>query len=406
LNIISELKNLETIYYDGRYHEAVSKRIEIYQEIYEKLELDENYFPKKLSRIWGEAIGHEALIGALQICAKYNLVHNGKRDIDIVNTRKGIVYFELCDKFLNIDYLNPPIIDLSYFPSQFHKYENLMLWRTRNGFEDHYSLLDKVFKAYDSDDENLEFTFSSNQESIYRKKLKELGLPDTSWFVVIHIKETSKNSNSRRSASVKNFEKSCKYLVEQGGWIIQIGFNDSTKIYLEKNYIDLRGNTKEIANLQLFVMAKAYFYLGTITGLNVTAGLFKTPSLITNSVTLGRNTINYNKKTRYLPKTVLNLKSRRKLSLQEILKTREGFGEVDEKKLLVDSIYLIENSSEEIYQATKDFFNDLHAGNFENNQTTEMNIKLKKIRSQFSFASSGLFTESYIVNNPYWLTDE
>ncbi len=404
LKIIAELKRLELLYYNGGYHEAVSKRIEIYQEIYRNFELEQNYFPRKLSQIWTTAIGHEALIGVLQLCAKYNLVPDGKREIEISSTRKNSIFFELCGDFIEKNFVTSPIIDVSHFPSQFHKYEALMLWRTKdNNFEDQYPLIEKTFKEFSLSKENGPFIFSPEQELAYYNKLHNLGLPKNSWFVVIHVKETPKNSNSRRSAKVQNYVKACNFLINQGGWIIQVGFKDSTKLGLEKNFIDLRGDNIDLANLHLFVMAKAFFYIGTITGFNVIAGLFKTPSLITNAVTLGRNTIAYGPQTRYIPKTVLDLKSKTRLRLNEILRTSEGFGDPTIKDLLNQSIALVENSSVEIYEATVEFYNLLKNNNFHSATVKEYANKLNEIRSAYEFCSSGMFMNSYLEKNSDWL---
>jgi putative glycosyltransferase (TIGR04372 family) len=407
LNIITELKKLELLYYSGGYHQAVSKRIEIYQNIYSNLELEQNYFPRKLAQIWTAAIGHEALIGSLQLCAKYSLVPDGKRVIEVASTRKKSIFFEFCGEFIDKNFVNSPIIDVSHFPSQFHKYENLMLWRTKsNSFEDQYPLVEKSFKKFNLSQDNSPFIFSPEQDLQYYSRLHQIGLPKNSWFVVIHVKETPKNSNSRRSAKVQNYLKACNFLISQGGWVIQVGFEDSTKLDLGKNFIDLRGNNVDLANLHLFVMAKAFFYLGTITGFNVIAGLFKTPSLITNAVTLGRNTIAYSPQTRYIPKTVLDLKRKKRLRLNEILSTSEGFGDPTTKDLLKQSMVLIENSSEEIYEATVEFYNLLRDNNFNNNLDNEYVNKLNKIRSAYEFCSSGMFMNSYLDKNSDWLDNE
>jgi putative glycosyltransferase (TIGR04372 family) len=406
LNLISELNKLEVQYNNGEYHQVVSKRIEIYEELYEKQKLDKNYFPKILGSIWTNVIGHEALIGVLHLCANYNIVHEGKRDIQLIGSKNQSLLLGMYSNFLNVNYSDSVELDISNFPSQFHKFENLMLWKTKSNFEDNYALLDKVFKEYDNDKDSNLFEFSFDQEELYFNKLEQLGLPKKSWFIVIHVKETPKNTSGRRSASVKNFEKSCKYIIAQGGWVIQIGFKNSTKINLDKNYIDARGDSVELTNFHLFVLAKAKFYLGTMTGLNPTASLFKTPSLITNSVTLGRNTINYNAQTRYLPKTVLNLQNGQKLNFEKILQTREGFGDLDTKGLLEDSLSLIENSSEEIYNATLDFYQNLCNSKSQSKVSIELANKVDKIRSRFAFTSTGLISESYLMNNPDWLSCE
>ena len=407
LKLVNELKRIELLYYNGGYHKAVSQRIEIYQEIYRNLELEPSYFPRKLSQIWTAAIGHEALIGALQLCAKYNLVPDGKREIEIASTRKNSIFFELCGEFIEKKFVDSPIVDISHLPSQFHKYEDLMLWRTKNNnFEDQYPLIEKTFKEFSLSKDNGPFIFSSEQDIEYYSRLHHLGLPKNSWFVVIHVKETPKNSNSRRSATVQNYVKACNFLINQGGWIIQVGFKDSTKLGLEKNFIDLRGDSVPLTNLHLFVMAKAFLYLGTITGFNVVAGLFKTPSLITNAVTLGRNTIAYSPQTRYLPKTVFDLKRKKKLSLNEILSTSEGFGDPTIKDLLTKSISLIENSAEEILEATIEFYNLLRSNNFNSAIDKEYAAKLNEVRSAYGFCSTGMFINSYLDKNSNWLDNE
>lgn len=403
LRMISELKKVEIMYYNGDYHKAVAKRIEIYQEIYGKLDLDEKAFPKKLSNIWTSVIGHEALIGVLQLCTRYGFMYEGKREIDLPKTKKSTL-IDLSHNFLDINYLNSPVIDVSNFPSNFHLYENLMLWRVKqNEFQDQYVLLERSFKKFDSDVNTDLFIFSESQEFLCYERLRAFGLPLNAWFVVVHVKETPKNADPRRSASVENFIKSCEFVIDQGGWIIQVGFKDSTKLNLQKNFIDLRGNDSAITSLQIFVMAKAFFYLGTITGFNVIAGLFKTPSLITNAVTLGRNTLFYNSLTRYVPKTILNIRENRKLTFSEILGTIEGFGDPSTASLLKNSLILIQNTPEEILDATVDFYEMLRSNGHCNKISVDLKTQVDKIRGASRFTSTGLFSEPYLVNNPDWL---
>lgn len=407
LQIISELKEIEKLYYNGGYHKAVKTRIEIYQAIYNKLGLGVEAYPKKLSPNWTSAIGHEALIGVLKLCAKYDMVYDCKREIDLPRAKKDSVLINIFSEFLEINYSDSPIIDVSHFPSNLHKFENLMLWRIKeNSFEDQYSLLEKSFKTFELDKNENSMSFTGDQESLYFRKLQDIGLPKKAWFVVVHVKETPKSADPRRSATIDNYLKSCKFITDQGGWIIQVGFTDSNRLKLEKNFIDLRGNESAITNLQLFAMAKAFFYLGTITGFNVIAGLFKTPSLITNAVTLGRNTIFYNSQTRYLPKTVINTRENRQLGLREILETIEGFGDPTTQNLLNNSLSLVENTSEEIFEATKHFYEMLLNNTLNGHLNRDLLKKVENIRSAYSFTSTGFFSEPYLLDNPNWLDYE
>ena len=406
LALISFLDELDQQYNNGEYHKVVSKKIEIFEELYSKQNLDEGYFPRNLGSTWTDVIGHEALIGALQLCAKYGFVHKGVRDLEVLSSQCHPILLSKFANFTHIHYSDFKLLDYSNYPSQYYKYENFMLWRTKNSFEDQYSLLDQMFTVYNQDKRNLEFEFNDNEEEFFLNKLEDLGLPKGSWFVVLHVKEVPKNENSRRSASVVNFEKSCRYITSQGGWIIQLGFAESTKINLTNNYIDLRGKDQNLADLHIFVLAKAKFMLGTMTGLNVTASLFKTPALITNSVTLGRNTLNFNPQTRYLPKTVYSTKYKRKLSFKQILDTSEGFGELKDTQLNKKSLCLLENSSEQIYKATIDMLSDVMESGQKKDLSLEFLNHINFIRNSFSFVSTGMFAESFLLDAPEWLASE
>ena len=143
-----------------------------------------------------------------------------------------------------------------------------------------------------------------------------------------------------------------------------------------------------------------------MTGLNVTASLFKTPCLITNSVTLGRNTLNFNPQTRYLPKTVYSKKYKRNLSFKQILETPEGFGELKLADLNINSLCLLENSSEQIYKATVDILSDVYASSQKKVLSLELLNNINLIRNSFSCVSTGMFAESYLLDFPEWLVSE
>ena len=123
-------------------------------------------------------------------------------------------------------------------------------------------------------------------------------------------------------------------------------------------------------------------------------------------MTLGRNTLFYNSLTRYVPKTVINIRENRELAFSEILGTIEGFGDPSTASLLKKSLILIQNTPEEILDATVDFYEMLRSNGHCNKISVDLKTQVDKIRGASRFTSTGLFSEPYLVNNPDWLKHE
>ena len=401
LKLYQHLRDIESRYDKGDYLSVVAEKTIIFKELYSSYQLDPRYFPPKLAPIWCGPVGHESLIGALLLGVKYDLISPGIRQVVSPSTKQQSHFFSHLRDKIDIKFSTYPDLDLSKFPSQIPIYEDIQLWKTINGFEDLYQILDKVFKLYSDDQETLYFKFSEADKDHYYKKLVELGLPRNSWFVVLHVKETITGSGIR-SASIKNFQKASEYVISQGGWIIQVGFENSTKISLTKNYINLTGSTIDHCNLHQFVLSEAKFFLATLSGLVTAAALYKTPTLVTNSISLGRSTLSY-PNTRYLPKSLINIKSNYKLTLNDILNSKASQGDLNEKELLENDLYLEENTENEIHKATIDFTNRLLGGTSQDKIASELVAKALAIRSRFKLTTAGDFSESYLLNNPKWL---
>jgi hypothetical protein len=70
---------------------------------------------------------------------------------------------------------------------------------------------------------------------------------------------------------------------------------------------------------------------------------------------------------------------------------------------LKKSLILIQNTPEEILDATVDFYEMLCSNRHSDKISIDLKKQVDKIRGTSRFTSTGLFSEPYLVNNPDWL---
>ena len=185
------------------------------------------------------------------------------------------LFFILIKKFTNknLSKYNFPIIgiekifgtkkNIQYNKEKFIEYENIKKFSLiKNNFNINYDI-----------------------ERYCEIKLNEYKIPYER-LVLIHVRDdqyrNDKNRKDYRNSNINKYIESIKYLIENNYFVMRVGRRPSNKIYFEhNNFLDYSSLDIQEDNLDIFLMKKTKFFLGTQSGILDLAQLFNKPILQT-----------------------------------------------------------------------------------------------------------------------------
>jgi putative glycosyltransferase (TIGR04372 family) len=384
---------------EGNYKEATKIHQNILEEIYTFNNINEStWSPMFLSYYFGGFLGHRALIGVLLAAQKFGMVSpitrilpysgevneqqlkilfDNNKDIEIVRSDSGHRFLE--------------------GPLNWHLSERLWMIKTNQGFLETQEFTDKVFRRLQELHINsvleldYDYVFKSQQE------LEKLGLPKNQEFVALHVRKKTWNDFDIRQAKVEEYSASVKELLRLGYYVVQIGTDPQAPILGDKRVIIVQGDYDLPRFLTPYVLAKSKFLINTCSGPTYLAALFGTPVLQTNVIAFGKSAITLSNNSIHIPKKMMY--KGRELSLYELLSSPQGYSYKNIKFLNQSGFDLIENSSEEILNATKDILQLIQGDSVELSGMSAV----KAIRENLQVPTNGNIAPSYIEKNESWI---
>ena len=148
--------------------------------------------------------------------------------------------------------------------------------------------------------------------------LTRWGFPHDGWFVTLHVREeVSPGVKSPRNSTISNYLPGIESITEAGGWVIRIGSTDSTPIPAHSRVIDLTELQSRPSWIDVFLLARSRFMIGTTSGPAVAAMTFGVPVLWTNLTGIGY--MPFCAETLVLPKLAQDSSTGHRLSLKETI---------------------------------------------------------------------------------------
>lgn len=380
----------------GEYFKSIEIKRGCLEYIYSSQKLDElSQVPPFMSIGWSAAIGHIGSLGAFVLGQKLGLVPGAKRFLPVKDEQSS----RMIRNFLSEDLtVVPARFGFSIFenPSQWHLSERLAMIRINENFISLYELHESVFSHSDVTNEGIKLSIEPEYEESAKKLLESMGMPSGSWFVGLHVREKP-NPLDARVAKIGNFYPALNEVVKRGGWIIRFGTDKMQPLSNEKNTIDLSQAKLEHRKLHLYIIAKATFLLTTNSGPSVVAWALGTPVLQTNTLAIARNILTASPGSIYLPKKYVS-RGGRLSSFSEILGSLEGFAESNLKEKFDQGYEIIENSANEIQEATLDMFKFLETGRHDQ----ALSLKVNDMRKEHGAIGYGQISPSFLSKNENW----
>jgi putative glycosyltransferase (TIGR04372 family) len=121
------------------------------------------------------------------------------------------------------------------------------------------------------------------------KKMLDLGVPMGTWFVAVHVREGgflphNELIQSHRNASVTNTFLAMQEIVRRGGICVRMGDPSMTPLPKMPGVIDYALHPLKSARMDVFLCAKASFFLGSTSGLAFLASIFGVPIAHANMI--------------------------------------------------------------------------------------------------------------------------
>jgi len=254
-------------------------------------------------------------------------------------------------------------------------------------YNDNFKLDIKTFEARDTlnliDKTKVKFDFhKEDQIRIIVKNNIKFNLRK---IVCIHVRDDGylkKNipnyiDGKVNSANIQTYKKTVSKLIKLGFTVIRVG-KDHKKFLKMKNkkYIDLHKEKIWNDELELFLISKCKFFIGTHSGGSMSPlYMFKKPILFTNFVPIGK-VFSYSKKIFFIPKKI---KVKKKfLSINDMFQKKLAF--LERKELFnKNKSRVIDNSPDEIFDATIDLMNSLNNKKSFYNKNKKILLEFKKV---------------------------
>jgi putative glycosyltransferase (TIGR04372 family) len=196
------------------------------------------------------------------------------------------------------------------------------------------------------------------------RQAEAVGILENTKLVTLHVREAGFRSRpgrpehrsmSTRNARIETYHKAIDFLIEQGYFMVRIG--DSTMTPLDhRGVLDLAKSTKRTELLELYCLMKSHFLLGCESGLLGVSYLINTPLLNVNA-TDPVSSYPVRRDGLYILKRVVDHKTESVLSLADMVKEDYLFNLRN-----VDRYTYMDNTSDEILDATKEMVVSLKAG--------------------------------------------
>jgi len=119
--------------------------------------------------------------------------------------------------------------------------------------------------------------------------LEALGVPPGAWFACIHAREggyspQDEATHAHRNGSVEALVPAMQEIVRRGGWCIRMGDPTARLLPAMVGVIDYAHHRLRSARLDVYLCARARFFLGNTSGIALVSSVFGVPSVLVNMV--------------------------------------------------------------------------------------------------------------------------
>lgn len=155
-----------------------------------------------------------------------------------------------------------------------------------------------------------------------RKALERFGVPDSAWFVAVHVREAGfKNEgqtvyNKYRNCDIDSYRAAFKVIVDRGGWVVRMGEASMKPMAPMAGVVDYAHSDEKSDWMDVFLCGACRFYVGTTGGVTALPSVFGTPIISTN---YAPTPMLYSVRDLTIPKLLWHTSEKRLLTFKELL---------------------------------------------------------------------------------------
>ena len=335
---------------------------------------------------WTQSIGHFYYVdsfikGVLLKILDYDYVKFSSKSKNVISNK---YLYDLYDDALKKKFPRNSSDRIIYYEP------NLDVWRKANdSFDYQLNIATKIQKIW----------LKKNLRPLIeiRQKDKKLGkkliskITKKNWFVTLQVREAGYRHNdylsldTGRNARLQSYSKAISYISKKNGCVIRLGQKIEKKIK-SKNFIDYGSSKYKSEFLDIYIISKAKFHIGTVSGLSFIPIIFgKTKNVLTNinppNFAFGLGSIGVPK----LYKSIKNKKFLRYTDYQKLDPPHFFSGNTTLKNI---DLKVYDNKQNDIFEAVKEL-NE----NFENKNWFK---ELRKRQTYVSKYSKNIFLKNRI----------
>ena len=248
------------------------------------------------------------------------------------------------------------------------------------------------------------FSLCGTDEARGQEALRQLGLPAGAWFVCVHSREGGysaydEHSHNFRNSRIEDYALAIRYIVAQGGWCIRVGDPSMQPAPAIDGLIDYAHHPLRSDWLDLYLGAKARFFLGNTSGALFLSAIFGVPVACANLVPMAV-VFPFGERDIGIPKLYSRGSPGELIPFAEILGTSIADFR-NTKDLKGAGIELIDNSPEDIrdlameqYEKTAGF--PMHSPYAEDDETLQKDFKSLFRPGHYTYGSSSRVGRSFL----------
>lgn len=241
-----------------------------------------------LGNDWTGPLGHIRQLAAVIKLEKLDLLSDEKRvllyDPKFV---ANLPFLKLLST--NLSMIKANRIQIDKFANKFEAIvDDVPTFRMKTGVIDQWSATDIANYEWKNSGNPTFLKLDEETEAKGRKVLRRWGLTNSDWFVAIHVREGSHRDQARLpNADIKSYLPMIKEIVNRGGHVIRMGSPLMTPLPKMNNVVDYAHAVERVDWMDVFLWAKAKFFVGTQSGGSEAAMCFDTPTIRSNFSSYG-----------------------------------------------------------------------------------------------------------------------
>ena len=243
------------------------------------------------------------------------------------------------------------------------------------GSSDLYSYSEKKIKSYKDilplSIKEAIVDLKEKEKEKCKKLLKNYNL-NLDKLVCLHVRDhgyyNDANRRKYRNSDISNHIGLIEYLISKKYLVIRLGDKSANKLsFNNKNFIDYPFTDLKSEMMDLFLLKKCNFYIGTPSGPLETACLFNKPTLTTNLYDI-YPTFPRKSTDRGVIRKIIKKETGKFLTLNEFAKLNIRYHLYHQEEINNNELHFKENTSIELVDATKEFVSNIEASESYNNK--------------------------------------